>query len=740
MKNLIIAGAVLLTSAGYASAGALTELKSEVPPSEPGAAAAPAVSTPAAISSELANFWEGLKKNTFDDICRNAEIKLNQEGKLVNVLGLGGKFNRYMRRFPGANVALIDEVGVSLSATVGNETLHLTDLPGAAVTLSGLLEGKSQVIQPLGSDRYCKELGTLAKFYQVKTILPAKAERIAAMSNGEIWKLPLTLRLGFSSSFGTPAAEGLNVSLSAGRTGETKPSVTLYRMDANRLRLRLRLDRVEVNSVGASVSSIQLPMSEIGLPGGENILARLVKQQLAREINKYVAFNLSFGHSRFDGKKLLLEFILDPKDAAQMENLENFLRGDFGILKRFIELGLNFNSFSENDDSAEGLNNINSAGGQVGQGLGVNPSFSGSNIYHGHTDSLHLQLPIIHTRDSNRTTAYNRYQSTAKEGETLHVQQRGSASSGSTMNIPFAKTLMKYDSNRNVYVVNKETAGKAAGSSALIYQQYEGFVTQGDATARGMLEHANGVLRYVGMNGNGTDQSSTLPAGTIFPAVPDTEPADPFGPPSLGPSKTYKSALMSFKLIINEGGVREILAAPAEAVMKAYLNVMREGFGTLLDKVADLLKVGADGVVTYSKEAAAERLGMLPYDELEDSTNPLKLVDTLVEGASRVILDLASVNSAGDWKRRSERLAAVSAGDSKSGLGYEDFLKVAVQLADRKNVSAAVYVHTDKRVKGEADVTQTYQFFNSRDASFDGTVAEVEQMRDRFNNPAELTD
>jgi hypothetical protein len=51
-----------------------------------------------------------------------------------------------------------------------------------------------------------------------------------------------------------------------------------------------------------------------------------------------------------------------------------------------------------------------------------------------------------------------------------------------------------------------------------------------------------------------------------------------------------------------------------------------------------------------------------------------------------------------------------------------------------------VYVHTDKRVKGEPDVTQTYEFFNNRDNNFDGTMSEVTQMQNRFNDPAELTD
>ena len=63
-----------------------------------------------------------------------------------------------------------------------------------------------------------------------------------------------------------------------------------------------------------------------------------------------------------------------------------------------------------------------------------------------------------------------------------------------------------------------------------------------------------------------------------------------------------------------------------------------------------------------------------------------------------------------------------------------------VQLTDPLNVSAQVFLSTDKKVKGEADVAQTYQLFNNRKDSFDANIAEVNQMHSRFADPATLTD
>jgi len=297
--------------------------------------------------------------------------------------------------------------------------------------------------------------------------------------------------------------------------------------------------------------------------------------------------------------------------------------------------------------------------------------------------------------------------------------------------------VMKYDSNKNVYVINKESTDGNATRPAFLYQQYEGFVKEGDGTARYMLEKANGVLKYVGTNGAGTDMSNTLPTTAIFPPLPAETDANGF---ETNPSKTYKTAVMSFKLMINDRGVQDIIFAPAQAIMKAYMNVMRETESAVLDKVMDLFTINKDGKVDYDYKAAQQRLGVSPFDSYENGTNPLDIVRNLAYAATKVIQDIVAVRDAGDWKSQSEKLSKTAAGSSKSGLAYEDFLKVVVQLVKPGDISAEVFVHTDKRVKGEADVTETFDFFNDRDNSFDKTISDVNQMRDRFSDPSTLTD
>ncbi|HNW44287.1 MAG TPA: hypothetical protein PKI19_07260, partial [Elusimicrobiales bacterium] len=470
--------------------------------------AAPAPST-APVSSELLHFWETLKTDTLDSLCRSAEIKLNKEGRLESGPGIGGEFKRYLRRAPSEKIFLVDEIKLDLSVALGREVLSIPDVGPLNISLTGLLSGKSQVVQPLESDRYCRELATLAKIYKVKTALPATARRIGEMKVGEIWKLPITLRMGFGLGAGTVISEVVNVSVSAGYSKESKPSVTLNRLAADKLRLRLRLDRVTAYTAGASVSSVEIPMADIGLWNAENILAREINRAWAREINEYVSAKLSFGHTKFAGKKLLLEFILNPGNAEQMASLEKFLQGDFGVIKRFIELGLRFNNFSENDDSASGLGELVNVSTETGHGVNADSQFAGTNLYNGHTNNFNIQVPIIHKHETSWTSSYNRYQSLDNEGETLHVRQQTRVSNGSSLNIPFVGKMMKYDSQKNVYVVNREGRDGSVSRPVFMYQQYEGFVSRSDGTARGMLENANGVLRYVGMAGDGTDNTNT---------------------------------------------------------------------------------------------------------------------------------------------------------------------------------------------------------------------------------------
>jgi len=688
-----------------------------------------------APSADIIHFWDNLKDKTFDNLCRAAKIRLNRDGRFASdVIGVEGGFNRELEQYPNKRIALIDEVRLKLDATFGKDILNIPDIGPLNVGISGGLEGASIVVRPLDSDKYCKELDTLIDLREVKTIVPINAKRIAAMKVGEIWKVPLITRFSFSGGVGANPVPYITISIGGGITKERKPSVTLYRMDENTLRLRIRLERLIVKSVNAGVSStFELEAGDIGLFQAENILTKEINRQIAREINKYIAFKLAYSHIRSSGEKILIEFLINPNVPEQLDALVDFLKGDLGLIKRFIELGFKFNHFSEDDDAITGLENIEAAVNATENAVGVNANFAGTDIHHGHSDNFNIVIPVIHSHQNSKNTAYNRYQ-TLNGDQVMHVYQAGKTSNGSTLNIPFIGTLSKYNSEKQVYAINKENLNNEISDPYLLFQHNVGFLRKDENTARDIINNVNGVLKYISMHGNGVDESSVLPVSEIFTESAQEENAfDENG--FHNNAKTYKAAVVSFKLMISEQGIKEIILAPFKEILNAYLNVMKETERALVEKVAHLFSVDDKGVVDFDKEKAAQ---ILNSDEMESGYNPLYILRDMAKTATAIIKDILSIGSQSDPKAQSQKLSEVAAGRGKSGLGFEDFLKVVVQLVSKENISAQVYVATDKRVKGEKDINQNYVITGSTQA--ENAMNEMMQMRDRFSDPSKLSD
>jgi len=687
-------------------------------------------------STELTNFWGNLTENTKDKICKAANIKVNQHANIIPQLGIEGGLRREFKSYPDQRLALIDEISLKLNANIGTEVLNVPNVGGVSVSIGGALEGKSIVVRPLEDNRYCKNLMLLPKLWDVKTVLPMKAKRISEMVVGEVWKLPVVIRYSFGIGAGANINQVLNVSIGASKTTERKPTISLYKQDENNLRVRFRVDHVTVKSVGASAGTFDIPAGDIGVMNGENLIANTVNRTLASQINKFIAFKLGYNYYRVSGQKLLLEFYINPNNPEQTEKLAEFLKGNLNTIESFIKMGLRFDKFSEEADSQSGVGELEELATTAASATGATNTFAGTDHYSSDGHNFNITIPVIHSHQNNWTSSYHRYQA-LDQGGAIHVQQQTRVSNGDSMNLPFVGTMIKYNSKKDVYVVNEEGVNGEVSKPVLLYQKYEGFVRQGDPRAREMLDDANDVLRYAGRKGDGTDMSNTLPSSSIFPPLPPAEHDYNSDGTQQDPTKTYRSAVMSFKLVFAEQAVQDIITAPAQMIMKSFMNVARETEAALIDKVMDLFTIGKKGEVTYDSKAMQKRLGVSSFDNNDGGTNPLDIVRNLAYAATKFIEKITSVREEATWKGQSERLAKVAAhGDMK----YDDFLKVVIQLVDTKHISSEIYVHTDKRVKGEEDVTQNYTMFNTRENGFDNTIAAVTQMQQRFADPAELTD
>ena len=717
-------------SSGFSAQELMDQAKSSTDERTPVASTVP-------VSNELTTFWSNLSTSGMEKLCKSAQIQLDKNTTLVNVVGIGGGIKRQLKQYPDQRLALIDQVEVKLSATIGHEVLQVPNVGSFGVSVYGGVEGRSMVVRPLEDNRYCKQLTTLVKLYEMKTVLPVTAKRISNMEIGEIWKLPVTVRYGINAGIGANVNEILNISIGAGETKERRPSVSLYRIDQNNIRLRLRIDHVTVKSVGVSANTFEIPAGDIGLLKGEDILSKAVDRSLASQITKRIAFKLAYSHVRTTGQKLLLEFNINPNDAGQVEQVVQFLQGDFDSIRKFISMGLKFDSFAEEADGRTGVGEIEGLADQTGSIITATATFAGSDHYNGHTDNFNINIPIIHNHQKSWATVYHRYQALNNNGATVHVQQETRVSNGETLNIPLVGTQIKHNSEKNMYVINKESADGKVTNPALLYQQYEGLIGEGDYRARGLVDNANNVLKYAGMKGDGTTSENMIPSSVLFPPLPPVEHNNYDGGNQSDPSKTYKAVVMSFKLVFSDKAVQDIILAAPQMIMKAYMNVMRETESELVNKVMDLFSVSDKGEVKYDYSAMQKRLGWNASNQSEGATNPLDIVRNMAYAASKFIEKIVSVRQESSWKGQSEQLAKVAShGDMK----YEDFLKVVIQMVDTKDISSDIYIHSDKRVKGEPDVTQNYSMFNNRDNNYDRTLADVTAMRERFADPTDLTD
>ncbi len=692
-------------------------------------------------NNELLHFWEDLKTDVFDDICKGVEIPLDAGFDVADIVGVEGKFKRYMKQFPDNKIAVIDEVGVKLNAAHTFTDIFNVNGNAFNIGFNGGLEGKSVVVRKTEETMYCKNLLKLADLRKIKTILPINEKRISEMKTSEIWKFPAVLRMGVSGGLGYPVQPWLSVSFSLGTSKEMKPSVTLFKMDEDKLRLRIRLDRITVKSAGASLGTT-FAAGMIGLPEAENFLMKELDKTLVKEFNKYIALRFGLSTSRAKGQKILLEFVIDTKNPEQVAKLVEFLKGDLSIIKRLIEMGVRFNDFSSLDDTAAGQQALDSVSQVASDGLGLNSTFAGSNHFNSNSNAMNIVLPIVLQRESNSGQRYDRYQVSGSD-QVLHVNNASRNTSVSNINLPFVGKIFKHNTNQNFYVVNYEDKDGAVSDAALVYQRYEGYIKHDERDAREMVENMNEILKYAGTRGDGINSEFMIDVNTLFPrlAAEELNPSgtDSDGNPGVN-SKSYKSALMSFSLVFTKEAVRDIVAAPAVAIMKAVLNVMEGIDREIVGKVQHLFNIDTEGKVKYDWKAAKKLLASYERDG-DNAFDPLSVVNSFCTNVAHVVADIAGVRDTADQKEKSARLSQVLAGKGKSRLGYENMMQVVIQLVNVKDIYASLNVQTDKRIKGEENVASTFNVYNENlQAGYSTQLTSANSLRDRFSDPSVLSD
>ncbi len=697
-------------------------------------------------SNEFIQFWDDLQEDVWQDICKAARLSLSEKAEIADIAGIKGKFKRYLKQYPDKRIALVDEVGIDLTGDYGSELFNIADNP-FNVSFNAKMEGKSIVVRRLDGIKYCDEILTVLDLRNVKTILPVRSKRILKMKPGEIWKFPMTIKIGISGSINT-VQHGISVGLSFGTAREKKPSVSLYKMDAKTLRLRVRFDKATIKSIGVSAKAFTLSAGDIGLFEAENVLTKLVHRGIAKEFNKYLSFKLGLSHSRVKGKKILMEFLIDAQDPRQIDRLVDFLKGDLNAIKKLWQINSQFEDVDIESDLETGVNSLNNVENVAEDIIGSESNFVGSDHFNSQGNSFNIQVPFLHMYEKESNLRYDRYQKMDGE-KILHVHQVSDNMSNSSINIPWIGKRHKRKIRRSAYVVNYEKAGGAVSEPVVMYQRYDGIVRRSESTVKNMVEEVNDIMKYAGMKGDGVNYGNTINTDEMFPklAGANNNPQyDKYGNRMFPDRRRYKSAVLSFAMAFTKTAVRDIINAPATLVMKAFFNIL-EGFDKqVIDKVSNMFNVSENGKIKYNYRAVEKVLKKefwwIDFDNNDNSEeSPMDVVRYACYKVSRIVADLSSIRSVSDRKEQSKRMTKVLGGKSKSRIGYGKMLKVLVQFVDPENLYANVNFQTRKGISGEEDIDEKREFFNENVGSdYDSQFSEATALRDRFNSPSTLTD
>jgi len=699
----------------------------EVPPENPTTVPGDSPSSP-----EQIRFWDKLQAKAFDDICKNIKLPLKQDLGLGDFGGVTVEVERSLQRYPNKTLAMIDHARINVSLGYSHKVFDAAkDMP-VSVSVNARADGNAYVIRPLGSTKACGEIKKLLNVLDFKTVIPVTPERIGKMAVGEIWKLPLVLSAGGGVGTSVPVNPMVSIGLSFGGSQSESASVTLMRLSPQAVRLRLRIDKANVFTGGGNVA-VSFPIAEyLGLQDAGNIVEKQVNRQVVRQIDRYLRTALGLSFWKQDGRKVLLEFILDPNDPAQSQGLADFLKGNLDVLSILMRIA----SAAKDPLIREGASEeyLAELEEKYIDKLGAGSNFTGADDYQRNGRNFNFQLPLIWQHESGKSRDADRIVGQDKD-VALHMDQATHRASNAFLDIPFLGQIVKKDSQETVQTFLQVDQNGFPNAPMMSYIQQEGFLRNSEDTARGMVGRVNDILRLVGTRGEGENPRATIPAEALVPQrnLPPVQTSFDETPQAPA-SPVYRSAVSAFTMVFNETALRDVLWAQPQTVVKAYVNALNPSDRALMQRVIAKGEIKDDGKIVYDPD----KLG-LSRDELYGDSERQGVVPTITDlslRATALVQDLLKARD-GDWAHRTQSLVRMTSGKGKSDLRYDDLMKVFVQLTDAENLFGEFFYSTDKKLKDEKDVSARY-ILNKQNSN--KLLQESVQLKERFSEPSLLSD
>ena len=665
---------------------------------------------------EKAAFWDHLVDSSFDQFCRSVHLGAGF-GRTDGPLSSGASFDRYLKRVPFGGYAVVDQGEIRFGFDRNLAALPLDAGASASLAFGSQLDGKSIVIRPSPSGDSCKGLAGLARFDEIKAVLPFKAERFAAMEPGEIWKIPLVLDVGVSVN-AAKAADVRSATLSFYGGREAGATVTLYRMPEGPIRFRLRLDNAKITGVTPGASN--LPVVEFA-QNAHSALARALGHIAAARVSDWLGARLSFGRWTREGRGLVMELLLDPKDSTQMDELASVLRGDLDVLRALLAqppAPVDPSQYgAELKDSHKRL-------------LGPEAAFTGVRDYKTPSSGLHLQIPLIVDFDSSRSASKEKLTVVGDAGLVYDVFTAQRSVEVGGLVVPGLRGLTRGTVSRTVKVAAARDKTGPKDGPVLIYTRLEGFVREHPTDARRMMKDASRITALAG---------AALPVDQIEPPT-KRETVSLLEQESLPPEATYHHGVTSLTLVFSPQAIAQAADANAQAVLAAYRRTLDPFDARLLDMTLAAGRLLPSGRIEFDERALAERATQDGPPDYERQSQVVRWAREMTDDVAGLVGSLARARAAADPRDKAKILRDLMAGSaSDSGqVAFDRVAQVVVQLVDPAGLSGEFYADIVKKVKGEPDVRKRYVL--REEPSKDPFIAAFSRAINRFAPPAEMTD
>ncbi len=601
---------------------------------------------------------EERRKDVLDQICH--KIKLHKDFKVGTgdwpVVTLG--FARRMESDIDGGLALIDEekLSVGWGHSLAQE-LGAGDSSGA-LWAGATIAGRSMVIRRLGTFNTCSEVDRLINVTDIKLALPFNAERIRNMAPGELWRIPLTLNVGYGVSFADAMEQtSLSFGFSKGKNGTA--SMTLWRLNPKQTRFRFRVDYVDVRSRNFG-GVMTIPAVEFASTGG-NAALKFIDHELARQFRRYTSAYLSLVQAKSNGRRLVLEFVIDPTDPDQAEAMARALKGNFrSLLEMARKMATTHTTPEETREAYERLQEENKL--NLGEA-----SYAAMSEYHSRSRGFNVNVPFIVNYSNSNGYGSDKIVRYSGDGGTFEFHNAARTPNVEYFNIPFMGPIVKDLEHRNIDVVTYAPSGKPTEAPFAVYIHNQAFLRLPASAVTQGMEDANGILSLAGAaRRGGPDRTMEIPV----PKVPR--------PPEGGQENADQKGWVSMTMVINQKAVAEALKASAGEILKAFAVATPVADREMAEWLVKNGRLEGDRLV-YDERRAAE--------ELHFRDGSRGWLAKMSREAAGVVSDIGQASAAATPEERAAKLAKAFSHENQSGLTHKDVFRILIQFVDPLDLS-----------------------------------------------------